>query len=46
MMLLEEIVGASESGAYLEEVGCRGQGIRLVLEVSSWSPLPVPLPEL
>jgi hypothetical protein len=42
MMMLEEVVGALESGAYLEEVGCRGQGIRLVLEGSSWIPHPIP----
>lgn len=41
-MTLEEVVGALGSGAYLEEVGCRGQGIRLVLEVSSWIPHPIP----
>ena len=37
-MMFKELVGALESGAYLEAVGCKGQGIRLVLEVSSWIP--------
>lgn len=42
MMTFKEIVGALESGAYLQEVGCGGQGIQLVLEVSSWIPHLIP----
>lgn len=35
LMILGKIVGTLAGGASLEEIGCRGMGMRVVLGVSS-----------
>lgn len=42
LLMFGEVVGALAGGTYLEGIGGRGVGMRVVLEVSSRVLLPIP----